>query len=238
MQNEFVNIAFDGDAGAGKSTMGKMLADELGFCFLSTGSLYRAMALDCLNCNVNLENKANIIDHLSEISLNITYKNNIPIVVLNQTAIDEKYLHTEEVSHATAYVSKYQPVRDVVKRIQLDLANNNNIVMEGRDIGTVVLPNAQYKFFLTANATIRAERRYQQLLLKGEKANYEEVLSNIISRDMQDRFRELSPSVPADNAIIIDTSTFDMETARQFLLETATNIKNEIASVDTSCYIK
>jgi len=238
MKNKFVNISVDGDAGAGKSTMAKILADELGFCFLSTGSLYRAMALDCINNNVNLKNKDMIIDNLNSISLNIEYVDNTPLVVLNQTVIDERLLHTEEVSSATAYVAKYQPVRDIVKNVQLILAENNNIVMEGRDIGTVVLPDAQYKFFLTADATIRAERRYKQLLQKGEKANYDEVLANIICRDMEDKHRELSPSLPATDAIIIDTSTFDMQTAKQYLVETAINIKNEISGIDTTRLIR
>jgi len=238
MQNEVVNITVDGDAGSGKSTMGKILSELLGFGFLSTGSLYRAMALDCLKNNVDLFNKEKIIDNLSNITLNIKYVNNIPIVVLNNTEIDEKLLHTEEVSKATAYVAKYQPVRDNVKQVQLNLAENNNIVMEGRDIGTVVLPNAQYKFFLTALPEIRAERRYKQLILKGEEANYDEVLANIICRDMEDKHRELSPSLPATDATIIDTSNFDMETAKKYLVETAINIKNEISSSNNICFTK
>ena len=222
---KFISIAIDGDASTGKSTAGKLLAHDLGFKFFSTGSLYRVLTLKCFESGVDFTNKEQIIDALKDVQLKVEYRNETPFVLVSGEEVDEKLLHNEEISGKVAYVAKYPEVREKVLRVQRNLAKTNNIVIEGRDIGTVVIPNADYKFFLTASPEVRAERRYKQLLEQGDlTANKDKILAGIIARDIQDKTRKVSPSLPAKDAVIIDTSNI---TLFETVLSLQKCVKNE-----------
>lgn len=208
MQNKRQNIciAIDGYAGTGKSSLGKLLATDLNFCFLSTGSLYRAMAYKCLINGVDVHDKQQILDALKDTTVDIVFKDDTPYVVLNGQLIKEELLHTKEINALTPFVAKHQEIREKALFVQQDLVKTKNIVLEGRDIGTVVAPDAEIKLFFTASPEVRAERRLQQHKESGENVGYEEVLQNIIMRDFEDANRKISPLKPAEDAVMIDTS--------------------------------
>jgi cytidylate kinase len=197
--NNFV-VAIDGPAGSGKSSISKIVAKKLGFTHLDTGAMYRAVTLEALKRGINLENE-NEYDFLDDIS--IIYKNDI--TYLNGKDVS-KEIRTEEVTNNVSTPSKLKVVRDKMVHFQRKSCAEGKVLMDGRDIGTVVLPNADLKVYLTASSRVRAERRYKELTEKGVECDIDVIEKDIIDRDYRDMHRENSPLKQADDAILVDSS--------------------------------
>lgn len=209
-----VNVAIDGPAGAGKSTIAKECAKRLGFIYVDTGALYRSIGLYVINSGKDYNNSDDVISCLPGINLALKFIDGSQRVFLNGEDISEK-IRTPEVSMAASGVSSIPQVRSFLLEIQRNMAKSNSVIMDGRDIGTVILPNADVKIFLTASPEERAERRYKELLEKGEKVTLKEVLDDIILRDKQDSTRSIAPLKPAENSVTVDTTgkTLEQSTA-------------------------
>lgn len=203
-------IAIDGPAGAGKSTIARRAARDMGFIYVDTGAMYRAIGLYMLNHGVNPAEADFVIPLLKNIEVTIGFRNGEQRVMLCGSDVSDD-IRTPEVSMAASNVSAIPEVRTFLLSLQRNLAKGSNVVMDGRDIGTVVLPDAEIKIFLTASPEERAKRRYEELLEKGQKANYEDVLSDLITRDYNDSHRAVAPLVPAENAVIVDTTGNTLE---------------------------
>jgi len=204
------NIAIDGPAGAGKSTIAKLLAKKLNYIYIDTGAMYRAMGLYYLNNNVDITLESEINKLVDLINIEITYENSVQQIILNGENVTDK-IRTEEVSQAASIVSSYKLVREKMVKLQQNLASKTNVVMDGRDIGTVVLPDAKVKVYLTASASERANRRYKELIEKGQEVNVEDIKKDIEERDYRDTHRENSPLVKADDATLIDSSNMTID---------------------------
>ena len=213
-----ISIAIDGPGGAGKSTIAKALAKKLGFIYVDTGALYRAIGLYMINNGVDLKNAAAVTEKLDEVKVELKYVNGEQRVLLCGNDVSED-IRKPEVSMAASNVSAIPAVRDFLLGLQRKMASENNVIMDGRDIGTVVLPNAQIKLFLTASAEERAMRRYKELIEKGKKVEYETVYKELCERDYQDSHREVAPLKPADDATIIDTTGNNLEKSVQVLMD-------------------
>lgn len=213
-----ISIAIDGPGGAGKSTIAKALAKKLGFIYVDTGALYRAIGLYMINNGVDLKNAAAVTEKLDEVKVELKYVNGEQRVLLCGDDVSED-IRKPEVSMAASDVSAIPAVRDFLLGLQRKMASENNVIMDGRDIGTVVLPNAQIKLFLTASAEERAMRRYKELIEKGKKVEYETVYKELCERDYQDSHREVAPLKPADDSTIIDTTGNDLEKSVQVLTD-------------------
>lgn len=213
-----ISIAIDGPGGAGKSTIAKALAKKLGFIYVDTGALYRAIGLYMINNGVDLKNAAAVTEKLDEVKVELKYVNGEQRVLLCGDDVSED-IRKPEVSMAASDVSAIPAVRDFLLGLQRKMASENNVIMDGRDIGTVVLPNAQIKLFLTASAEERAMRRYKELIEKGKKVEYETVYKELCERDYQDSNREVAPLKPADDSTIIDTTGNDLEKSVQVLMD-------------------
>ncbi len=198
-----INIAIDGPAGAGKSTIAKMVAKELGFIYVDTGAMYRAIALYMLRNNMKQEEE--VATHVKEASVEIIYQNGEQQVVLNGENVSG-LIRTEEVGKMASFVAKIKEVRAQLLDLQRNLAAKENVIMDGRDIGTHVLPNADVKIYLTASASERANRRYKELCEKGITCNLQEIENDIIARDEQDMNREIAPLKQAEDAVLVDSS--------------------------------
>ena len=205
-----INIAIDGPAGAGKSTVAKGLAKELGFIYVDTGALYRTVGLNCLRKGIVTTDIDSVTATLKDINVELRFIDGAQRVFLNGEDVSEE-IRTPDASMAASNVSAIPSVRAFLFDLQKDIAEKNNCIMDGRDIGTVVLPNAQVKIFMTASAEKRADRRYKELQEKGSDATYQEVLDDIVKRDYNDSHREIAPLKPADDAIILDTSDYNLE---------------------------
>jgi cytidylate kinase len=205
-----INIAIDGPSGAGKSTLSKKLAQKLGYLYVDTGALYRAIGLYVLRQNKNCKNEAEVTSLLNDIKITLNYENNSQHIYLNGEDVSTA-IRKEEVGMAASDVSAHKAVRAFLLKTQADLAKTNNVIMDGRDIGTVVLPKAQIKIFLTASPEDRARRRYLELCEKGETPIYEDILTDVKTRDYNDSHRQNAPLKQADDAILADTTgnTFD-----------------------------
>ncbi|QSX06787.1 (d)CMP kinase [Sedimentibacter sp. zth1] len=197
-------IAIDGPSGAGKSTVAKMLSKKLGFEFIDTGAMYRAIAykFDKNNIEIKEENIQAVLENTD-----IDYNNNN--VYLDGENV-EPFIRTENLSKKASEISKIQSVRDKLVNIQRNIACKKNIVMDGRDITTVVFPNAEYKFFITASAETRARRRYEELIKKGYCVSLQNVIDDINKRDYNDTTRKNSPLIVADDALVVDTTELDI----------------------------
>ena len=204
------NIAIDGPAGAGKSTIAKKVAKELSFIYVDTGAMYRAMALYLLNHGVNGENQEEIETVCSGADISIEYKNGEQIVILNGENVNAM-IRTEQVGNMASKSSANTKVRAHLLKLQRTLAEKNDVVMDGRDIGTVVLPDAQVKIFLTASPEARAERRYKELVEKGMDVKYDDILNDVITRDYNDTHRKTAPLKPAEGCVTVDTTELDFE---------------------------
>ena len=204
------NIAIDGPAGAGKSTIAKKVAKELSFIYVDTGAMYRAMALYLLNHGVNGENQEEIEAVCSGADISIEYKNGEQIVILNGENVNAM-IRTEQVGNMASKSSANPKVRAHLLKLQRTLAEKNDVVMDGRDIGTVVLPDAQVKIFLTASPEARAERRYKELVEKGMDVKYDDILNDVITRDYNDTHRKTAPLKPAEGCVTVDTTELDFE---------------------------
>ncbi len=204
------NIAIDGPAGAGKSTIAKAVAKRENLIYVDTGAMYRAMALFMLREKVNLADAEAVALKCTEADITIRYENGVQVVLLNGENVNG-FLRTEEVGNAASTISVIGKVREKLVELQKKLAAESNCVMDGRDIGTCVLPNAQLKIYLTASSLVRAKRRYEELAAKGEVCNLEKIRADIEERDYRDMHREISPLRQAEDAILIDSSDMTVE---------------------------
>lgn len=215
-----IAIAIDGPAGAGKSTIAKAAAKHLGFIYVDTGAMYRAIGLYTIRRGVDATDVEGVKSLLSEIEVTLARdENKAQLVLLNGEDVSS-LIRTEQVSMAASRVSAIPEVRAFLLNLQRDLASAQNVIMDGRDIGTVVLPDAKVKIFLTASAEIRARRRYDELVAKGEEAVYEDVLADVIERDNNDMNRPIAPLKPAQDSILVDTSELNLEESIDLLIRT------------------
>lgn len=204
------NIAIDGPAGAGKSTIAKKLAKELGYVYVDTGAMYRAMAYYFLTNDISSDDEAAIAKACENVNVSIAYKNDEQQVLLNGDNISDK-IRNEEVGNMASATSVYPVVRTKLVELQRQLAQKENVIMDGRDIGTVVLPNANVKIYLTASSKVRAQRRFDELTEKGISCEFDEIEKDIIDRDYRDMHRETSPLKQADDAVLLDSSDMDID---------------------------
>lgn len=205
-----INIAIDGPAGAGKSSVARAVANKLGFIYVDTGALYRAIGVNALKHNIPTDDATGVISLLSSTSLDLKYIDGFQRVILNDEDVSEA-IRMPEASMAASNVSAIPQVRSFLLDLQRDMAKKNNVIMDGRDIGTVILPDADYKFFLTAAAEVRADRRYKELQEKGVNVNYQQLLDEIIQRDYNDSHRATAPLKQAEDAILVDSSNMTLE---------------------------
>ena len=211
-------IAIDGPAGAGKSSAAKAAAKKLGFIYVDTGALYRTVSLYMFKNGIEISDPEAVAAALPQVKISLKFEEDGQHVILGDEDVSQQ-IRTPEVSMGASKVSAIPKVREFLFDLQLDLAAKNNVLMDGRDIGTVVLPHAQVKIFLTASAEERARRRCLELEQKGTPQPYEEVLEDIRKRDYQDSHREIAPLVPAADAVIVDTSDCDLEGAVERILQ-------------------
>ena len=211
-------VAIDGPAGAGKSSVAKAAAQELGYIYVDTGAIYRTIALYVLRQGVDPQDAAGVEALLPQIEIGMEYTDQGQKMILNGEDVTG-LIRTPEVSMATSTCSAIPAVRAFLLQLQRDLAEKNNVLMDGRDIGTVVLPHAQLKVFLTASPQERARRRVLQLEESGQKADYEAILRDIQQRDYQDSHRETAPLRPAEDSVLVDTSGVTFEESVQRLVE-------------------
>lgn len=215
-----INVAIDGPAGAGKSTMAKAAAKELGFIYIDTGALYRTVGLNALRNGADIENPESIEKTLTEnLLVELRFIDGEQRMFLNGEDVSLK-IRTPEASMAASKVSAVPAVREYLFDLQKKLANENNCIMDGRDIGTVVLPDAKVKIFLTASPEARAKRRYKELVEKGMDVKYEDVLSEMKERDYNDSHRAIAPLKPASDAIFLDTSDIGLEDSVELIIKT------------------
>ena len=212
-----VNVAVDGPAGAGKSTISRAAAKELGFIYVDTGALYRAVGVYALRNGIGTKDSENIEMALKDIVVELKFVGDIQHVFLNGEDVSTE-IRTPEASMAASDVSAIPCVRAFLFDLQRDIAKKNNCLMDGRYIGTVVLPDAKIKIFLTASAEERAKRRYKELVEKGAKDTYEEVLADLEKRDYQDSHREIAPLKPAEDSVIVDTSDYNFDEAKNIIV--------------------
>ena len=200
-----IKIAIDGPSGSGKSTLAKALAKILGYIYVDTGALYRAVGVNALRNNIDTKDSSAVAASLEGISVDLVFENGEQKVLLNGEDVSTE-IRTPPASMAASDVSAVPAVRAFLFDLQRDIASRNNCIMDGRDIGTVVLPDAQVKIFLTASPEERATRRYKELTEKGQQVNYEDVLKELVERDYNDSHREIAPLKPAEDSVLFDTT--------------------------------
>ena len=206
------SIAIDGPAGAGKSTIAKRLAKELGYYYVDTGAIYRTVAYFMDLLGVSPKDTDGVERYIDELTINIEYdEDGLQHMLMNGMDVTGD-IRTQDISQKASLISAQPVVREVLLDMQRDMAKNYNVVMDGRDIGTVVLPNADVKIFLTASAEVRARRRTDELLAKGQKANFDTILKEIQQRDYQDTHRPIAPLKMTKDSVKVDTSDMDIET--------------------------
>jgi len=206
-----ISIAIDGPAGAGKSTIAKRLAKELGYMYVDTGAIYRTVAYFFDLWGIAPKDIDGITRYIDELTIGIEYdEEGLQHMIMNGMDVTAD-IRTQEIGQKASLVSAHAIVREVLLDMQRDVAKNYNVIMDGRDIGTVVLPKATVKIFMTASAEVRARRRTDELLAKGQKADYEKVLKEIQQRDYQDTHREVAPLKMARDSIKLDTSELDID---------------------------
>ena len=217
--NKFYNIAVDGPSGAGKSTLSRRCAGAFGFIYVDTGAIYRSIALAAYRKGIDRENEEELVSMLPEIEVKMAYdRNGEQKMYLNGEDVS-KAIRLPEISACASQVSAHAGVREYLLEMQRKLARENNVIMDGRDIGTVVLPEADLKIFLTASAEARAKRRLLELEQKGIETDFETVLSDIIKRDKKDSERAAAPLKAAEDSVLVDTSELDFEQSFRKLCE-------------------
>ena len=205
------SIAIDGPAGAGKRTIAKRLAKELGYHYVDTGAIYRTVAYFLDLWGVSPKDIDGVTRYIDELTINIEYdEEGVQHMIMNGMDVTGD-IRTQDISQKASLVSAHAIVRDMLLDMQLDVAKQYNVIMDGRDIGTVVLPKANVKIFLTADPEVRAKRRCDELIAKGQKANFETILKEIKQRDYQDTHREVAPLKMARDSIKVDTSDMDID---------------------------
>ncbi len=212
-----INVAIDGPAGAGKSTVARRLAGLLNFIYVDTGAMYRAMAFYFIRNHIAADDETAIAQACREVDVTIAYEDGEQQVVLNGENVTG-LIRTEEVGNMASATSVYPVVREKLVELQRKLAQEADVVMDGRDIGTCVLPEAQVKIYLTAGVATRAKRRYAELSAKGERCNLEEIEKDIRERDQRDMTREVSPLKQAEDAVLVDSSDLDIAGATEEIL--------------------
>lgn len=205
-----INVAIDGPSGAGKSTVARLAAKELGFVYIDTGALYRSVGVAALKRGIETSDSAGVIAMLPEIKIGLGFIDGVQHVYLNGEDVSEQ-IRRPEASMAASNVSAVPEVRAFLLDLQKDMAKSSDCILDGRDIGTVVLPDAQVKIFLTASAQKRAERRYKELKEKGHDVDFNALLEEIIQRDYNDSHRAAAPLKQAEDAVLLDTSDLDLE---------------------------
>lgn len=220
-------IAVDGPAGSGKSTVAKMVARKLGIIYVDTGAMYRTVALHCTQENIPLEEEAAVVAALDGLNMRIQPDTEGQRIFLNEEDVTAK-IRTAEIGKGASVVAAYQNVRERMVELQQEMAQEQSVIMDGRDIGTVVLPHAEVKIYLDADAGERARRRVGELEAKGETADFEEIKKMIIQRDYNDMHREHSPLKKAEDAISLDSTGMSIEEVLQAILDiTAERVKEE-----------
>ena len=214
-----INVAIDGPAGAGKSTVARAAAKELGFIYVDTGALYRAVGVYCLRKNIETKDVDRVGSVLNEINVELKFIDGVQHVYLNGDDVSTE-IRLPEASMAASNVSAIPSVRAFLFDLQRDIAAKNNCIMDGRDIGTVVLPNAKVKIFLTADDEERAMRRFKELQEKGSSVTFKEVLDDLRIRDYNDSHREIAPLKPAEDSVIINTTGYTLEESINKIVET------------------
>ena len=213
------SIAIDGPAGAGKSTIAKEVAKRLGFIYVDTGAMYRSMALYFLRNGIAASDEEKIGEACKDIDVSLTYENGEQQVLLNGENVNA-FIRTEEVSMMTSDTSKYKKVREKLLDLQRNLAKTQNVIMDGRDIGTCVLPDAPLKIYLTASSKERARRRYKEQVERGIECDIDQIEKDIIARDEQDMNRKTAPLKQAEDAVLIDSSDMSIEQVVDAIIET------------------
>jgi len=211
-------IALDGPSGAGKSTIAKRLSAELGFVYVDTGAMYRTVGLYCLQNNVDINDEAAVGAVLGNINIELKYIDGEQRILLNGTDVS-KDIRLNEVSMAASKTSAYKAVRAFLLDAQRNVAKTQSVIMDGRDIGTVVLPDAEIKIFIVGDATVRAKRRHKELLEKGQNISLQEVLEDIITRDHNDTNRAEAPLKQAKDAVLLDTTYKNFDEAYEAVLD-------------------
>ncbi len=214
------NIAIDGPAGAGKSTIAKRAAKELSFIYVDTGAMYRAIALGLMRSDTEIEDERLLEQALAGIEVTIDYRDGVQQVYLNGENVSG-LIRTEEVSAMTSACAAKPQVRAKLTDLQRDLARRENVLMDGRDIGTAILPDAQLKIYLTASVRTRAERRYKELLERGENCSLAEIEKEIGERDYRDMHRETAPLKQAEDAVLVDSSDMTIEEVTARIIQLA-----------------
>lgn len=213
-----IAIAIDGPAGAGKSTIARRAAKELGFIYVDTGALYRTIGLAVMESGTNPDVAEDLQQLLDQTQIRITFRGDEQRVLLNDRDVSD-FIRTPEASMMASKVSAIPAVRAFLLSLQRNMATENNVIMDGRDIGTVVLPDAQIKLFLTASVACRAKRRYDELIAKGMEVRLEDVQADMEKRDYNDSHRAIAPLKPAEDAQIVDTSAIGLDESIALLLE-------------------
>lgn len=206
-----IAVALDGPAGAGKSSIAKKAAKALDYIYIDTGALYRTIGLAAMRRNVEPVPSQEVEKLLLEIKVDLTFNEKGEQIVLLDKEDVSGLIRTPEASMMASKISAIPSVRAYLLDLQRNMAKTNNVIMDGRDIGTVVLPDAQVKIFLTASPEVRAQRRYKELVEKGMDVNYDDILNDVIERDYNDTHRETAPLKPADGCIIVDTTDIDFD---------------------------
>lgn len=212
------NVAIDGPAGAGKSTIAKAVAQKLKLIYVDTGAMYRAMALYMLKQGIDLKNETAVAEACEEADVTIGYEDGVQVVFLNGENVNP-FIRTEEVGKVASVISAQPAVRAKLVSLQQKLAAQSDCIMDGRDIGTCVLPKADVKIYLTASSTVRAKRRFDELTAKGQESDFEVIKKDIEDRDYRDMHRETSPLKQAEDAVLVDTSDMDIDQVIEKLLE-------------------
>ncbi len=217
-----IKIAIDGPSGAGKSTLAKEVAKKLDYVYVDTGALYRTVGWAAISRGIDRSDEVGIAAMLKEITVDLTYENGIQNVLLNGEDVSQS-IRLPECSMAASAVSALPAVRQFLLDTQRNIAKHHNVIMDGRDIGTVVLPDAQIKIYLTASAEDRAKRRYEELCEKGIATTYDDVLADMKQRDYNDMHREIAPLQQAEDAILLDTSGNTLEKSVQVISDIIMN---------------
>lgn len=210
MNEKPINVAIDGPSGAGKSTLARLLAQQLHFVYVDTGAMYRSIGLFACRAGIPVEGIQQIIPRLGEIAIQIEYVGGVQHIFLNGEDVSEA-IRTEVISRYASAVSALVPVREFLLQLQRDLAAHSNVIMDGRDIGTVILPDAQVKIFLTAAPEERARRRFLELEAKGQPVTYDDVYRDLLARDEKDMNRAAAPLRPAADAVLLNSTQYTLE---------------------------
>ena len=213
-----MNVAIDGPAGAGKSTIAKLVAGKKGYFYVDTGAMYRAIALYMIQKDVDTDNDAAISSACEKIFVRLAYREGVQHIYLNDEDVSEDIRH-EEVGNMASKVATKKVVRDKLLHLQRDIAKVHDVLMDGRDIGTFVLPEADLKVYLTASVMTRAKRRYDQLIENGEEADLDKIAEDIEKRDYQDMHRDIAPLKQAEDAVLIDSSDMTIDEVVSKIIE-------------------